>query len=333
MKEEIPWDLLVKYLHNECSEDETQIVRNWLQADSANVKILDELNEIQILTSSSNTDINPDSENEWQKIVTRARSNTKPAGKIYFLNIQPKIWCIAAAFLFICALYVVYNQFLTQKAQHVIEIFSSGKEIEQHTLPDKSQIWLTPESKIHYPENFSDNRREITLEGEAFFDIAKDSAKPFIIKTEKTKIEILGTSFTYRSFKKEGQDILIVNSGKVAFYDLENSGNFVIVEAGYTAIYDHTLKTIEKRKNTGINLFALKTGRMIFENESLENITLGLSKYYKKYFSLTDSLLKKTRLTITFDNLPEKQALRMLEVALDIKASDSLDMIVIKKAR
>jgi transmembrane sensor len=333
MKEEIPLDLLVKYLHNECSGEEIEIVRNWLKADPGNIKILNELNEIQILTSPTNTLINPDTENEWQRIVKRAGIQNIPLKKRSFLKIQPKIWRLAAAFLFICASFAVYNLFFTQKSQNMIEIYSSGKEIEQHILPDKSHIWLSPQSKVAYPESFSNNKREIILHGEAFFDIAKDSMKPFIIQAGKTKVVILGTSFTYRSFIKDNQDILIVNSGKVAFYDQENISNYIIVEAGYTAIYDYTSKTIQKMKTSGINLFALKTGKMIFENENLGNIALELSKYYKKEISLKDSLLKNIKLTVTFDNLPINQALKMLEVALDIKTNTISDTIVIKRAQ
>jgi transmembrane sensor len=70
-------------------------------------------------------------------------------------------------------------------------------------LPDGSKVWLNSESRIEYNRNFNDTIREVTLEGEAFFDVVKDKTRPFIVHTSDIDIRVLGTAFNVKSYPKE----------------------------------------------------------------------------------------------------------------------------------
>lgn len=70
-------------------------------------------------------------------------------------------------------------------------------------LPDGSKVWLNSESKLEYQSNFNDSIREVTLEGEAFFDVVKDKTRPFIVHTSDIDIRVLGTAFNVKSYPKE----------------------------------------------------------------------------------------------------------------------------------
>ncbi|MDD2793054.1 MAG: FecR domain-containing protein [Sediminibacterium sp.] len=70
-------------------------------------------------------------------------------------------------------------------------------------LPDGTKVWLNSDSRLYYAENFSGAQREVRLEGEAFFDVVKDSKRPFIVKTSGIKIRVLGTAFNVKSYPQE----------------------------------------------------------------------------------------------------------------------------------
>ena len=70
-------------------------------------------------------------------------------------------------------------------------------------LPDGTQVWLNSDSKLEYKENFNDNIREVTLTGEAYFDVVKDAAHPFVVHTSDIDIRVLGTAFNVKSYPKE----------------------------------------------------------------------------------------------------------------------------------
>jgi transmembrane sensor len=85
------------------------------------------------------------------------------------------------------------------------------------TLPDGSKVWLNGDSKITYAEDFNDRTREVHLSGEAFFEVAKDKTRPFIIHTRMINLKVLGTAFNVRSYdyEKETETALVHGSVEI----------------------------------------------------------------------------------------------------------------------
>jgi ferric-dicitrate binding protein FerR (iron transport regulator) len=333
MKDENMWDLLGKYLGNECSEEEKKEVQEWLNSDPSNSNFYKELQETWKITQGIQLHFQPNLEIAWQKINAEIKSVEKQTGKEskrYRYNLLPKIWRIAAVFIIGIALYLFYNQFFKVQTLNKIEISNTLNNIKKFDLPDGSQVWLNTGSKIEYTENFTENVRELSLSGEAFFDIAKDSSKPFIVNGQRTIVKVLGTSFVYRSVQAEDSDIVIVNSGKVSFYEKENSRNSSIIESGYKAVFNHQSKYIGKMMNMDENYFSIKTGRLIFESDRLEKVISELSRYYKRRFVIEDQKLNDIRLTVAFDNQSIGEVLKILEITLDKNIIDSQEVITIR---
>jgi transmembrane sensor len=109
-----------------------------------------------------------------------------------------------------------------QRTANMIEVGNSTDEPRQLTLPDGSQIQLSPNSTIHYPEIFAPDKREVHLTGEAFFDVAKDPQHPFLVYTAKVVTKVLGTSFKIKAFHEEKEITVEVRTGKVSVYTQNN---------------------------------------------------------------------------------------------------------------
>ena len=100
----------------------------------------------------------------------------------------------------------------------LIEEVNAGNLKKIITLSDGSTIILQKNSRISYPENFTGNKREVFLSGEAFFEISKDPSKPFFVYANELVTKVLGTSFTVRAFDKEKEVTVVVRTGKVSVF-------------------------------------------------------------------------------------------------------------------
>ncbi|MGL4227928.1 MAG: FecR family protein, partial [Tannerellaceae bacterium] len=100
-------------------------------------------------------------------------------------------------------------------AEQRVEVYSPAGMISKLTLPDGSKVTLNNNSTLSYPVKFSGNERKIELDGEAFFEIEKDSLKPFLINTEGMDVRVLGTSFNLKAYEDDVETILSLKEGVV----------------------------------------------------------------------------------------------------------------------
>lgn len=129
-----------------------------------------------------------------------------------------KLLAIAASILLIFGALLFYKTdfFKFTKPVEVQLSLSSQKERKQLQLTDGTKVWLSPNSKLSYPAHFEGKHRLVSLEGEAFFEVAHDAAHPFIIKTGKVNTTVLGTSFNINAYQKQHTINVTLVSGKVA---------------------------------------------------------------------------------------------------------------------
>ena len=172
-------------------------------------------------------------------------------------------------------------------------------------LADGSKIWLNAESMLTYPEKFGGNSREIFLEGEAFFDVATNAKRPFIIHLKKGTIKVLGTSFNIRAYENEPVQTAVV-TGKVAFiprYEgTRNAGDTILVTPDVKVTYTASSGTLTKGSTIGAEDKAWTEGRLIFRNATLEEIGASLERNFNKHVEFEANAPKQYRLTGSFHN-------------------------------
>lgn len=104
---------------------------------------------------------------------------------------------------------------IAKKSQHLEELINNGVENKKITLADGSIVVLKAFSRLAFPAQFSETKREVYLEGEAFFDVAKNPSKPFVVHAGNLLTQVLGTSFTIQSDNEIGKMVVSVKTGKV----------------------------------------------------------------------------------------------------------------------
>lgn len=145
------------------------------------------------------------------------------------------------------------------------------------TLSDGTKVWLNSQSKIKYPVIFNNITREVYLEGEAYFEVAKDAHRPFHVNTKNNVcVEVLGTSFNVRSYSDENSVETVLEEGIVR---MSQGKDAVVLKPGHKATY----RPNEPIQTTTVNTelyTAWRHGQYIFMDESVENILKQLSRWY-----------------------------------------------------
>ena len=146
------------------------------------------------------------------------------------------------------------------------------------TLSDGSRVYLNASSELKYPVLFDEKKREVRLSGEAYFEVAKDSERPFYVVTNTVRIKVYGTSFNVNTYSTQGTQAVLV-SGKVGIRGVGADKEY-IMNPSELAEFDNdgTFKRIRAVNTSAYT--AWRDGRLVFEDESLEEILNRLSRWY-----------------------------------------------------
>lgn len=179
-------------------------------------------------------------------------------------------------------------------------IVPRGKK-SQVKLPDGTQVWLNAESRLKFPVSFSGITREVTVDGEAYFDVEKNENKPFIVHSGRLQVEVLGTSFNIKAYDRTVYTTL--EKGKVRVKDPNTS--IVLVPGEQARVNTET--GASRKAPVFTRLFTgWKDGELYLEDQSLADIAVMLSRSYDYEFEFEDSSLKDIRFTVDIaapDNL------------------------------
>lgn len=306
MVHDIPWMLLEKHFANETSASESQQINEWLDSASENALILEQLQNYYQTYGSLPIEFIPDTkaglENVSEKIVL------KP-GRFQLSN----LWWKVAAILLIgfCSWWLVHEPAIKHTTEFSA-ILKADTTVRTITLSDGSHIWLNTHSSIKYPEKF-DNTREVFLEGEAYFEIAHDSAHPFIIRTPNTQTRVLGTKFDIRSYTSENHTTLTVSEGKVSFGNAANKQ--VVLTVNQKGTFDKTSGDVSEVENDNCNFMSWKTLDFDFDGQPLETVFKTLSEVYHFKYQFDSSSLKTRILTASFRHRPLSEIIQTISLS------------------
>lgn len=176
-------------------------------------------------------------------------------------------------------------------SMNVLEV-PYGKQTKVE-LGDGTAIWVNSGSKLTYPSHFSATKRELTLEGEAFFEVSHNVQRPFIVHVKGLNVQVLGTAFNINSFGPTVQTALI--RGKVG---LEAGSRSVILAPGELGLYGGPNGMLQKTEADLKTYTAWKDGEVYFNNNSLAEIASRLEREYDLHFDFQDESLKSLHFTI-----------------------------------
>lgn len=232
----------------------------------------------------------------------------------------------------------VYTESVAQLAQEtrINEVVTTAKQTQLVTLPDGSSVMLQPNSRLSYPNQFTSEKREVVLSGEAFFEVAKNANQPFFVYANEMVAKVLGTSFTIKAFAKDKDVQVIVKTGKVAVFS-QKDGHFtekttqkalsgLVILPNQQLIYKRPEGAFTKTivaEATLSQLPAIQTQSFVFKHASLEEVFNTLERSYPIRIVYDPALMASCELNATLGDEPlmEKIALicKVIEASYEVK--------------
>ncbi len=179
-------------------------------------------------------------------------------------------------------------------------------------LSDGTKIFLNSGSSITYPVTFSGPKREVYLNGEAFFDVAKDKSHPFIVNAEELEIKVLGTKFSVLAYPEDTNADVVLVEGSVGLSGdtkskVPNTKDNLILEPGHLGSFNKSNKTISSNRVNTALYTSWMNGDIMFRDEPFKNIVKRLERQYNIIIILNNTELAEKTFNATFE--VEKESL------------------------
>lgn len=289
-------ELLAKRLAGEAAPEEEQLIEAWLRESADNRQYFEGLQLLWAQAPLSRAAGRPavDTERALQKVKAQLRPGvaTPPARVIPMYR-----WVSAAAAVLavvVAAVFFFRNPAETQQLQ-----IAAAATTLTDTLTDGSVVVLNRNSGLQIAGNFNKKERRMRLSGEAYFAVAPDQEKPFVIEVERLEVTVVGTEFNVDSRSQPGRVIVTVTSGKVQLSAGEQN---VLLTANEQAVYETATGQITRSARPDQNATAYKNRVFTFEATPLRTVVQELSDVYGVDISLKNKALENCLLSTGYDN-------------------------------
>lgn len=297
-------ELLNKYINHTCTEKEQKVVREWFQTSRGTEWLLE--------------NIEADSFKEEHDFIFPASFS----GEQLYSRIEQQIdtetyrtmvnrsgftiaWKVAAAIIplfILCSLYVNNNwNNRDEKSNLFMEVYVPQGEKREIFLRDGTRVWLNSNTKFIYPEEFSESEREVLVEGEAYFEVAKDKDKPFRVSFGGLEIEVLGTIFNVKSYSEDSSAYVALNEGSIRITDKKNSNeNSYLISPGELVVYSKPDCNFKIAADPNIKRYSAWTQNdLVFYGTPLKEVIEKLGALYGVRFVVENPDLYTIRYTFS----------------------------------
>ncbi len=337
-------DLVARCVTGAASAEERAAFQRWMAADPARPELVAQLQEVWERTGTldhlAGEDDDVDFDARW-----RALRDAMPAVRAVPLRVAPgrtagipshnRVAAYAAA---AAAVIVVVTGAALMRGAGVSTAGSRASALSpvheyvtprgrraEFRLADGTRVLLSVDSRLRVPADFGKRERGVELEGEAFFDVQHDAAKPFLVRTKHAVTQDLGTQFDVRAYPSDSTVQVVVAEGRVALTaeagdrSSEHAGTAVQLVAGQLGRTTSAGEVTVRATGDADRYLAWTQGRLVFKETPLHEALPELSRWFDLRFELGDSTIGNRRLTGSFQNQPNDELLAALAMALDAR--------------
>jgi transmembrane sensor len=353
------WILLGKKLSGEANTDELREFERILNSDIRNIYPLEVLENYW----RKNKDIPPAPiqkllENKWERFERKLEASELDITVSDPVAEKPKVrflqYFSVLIIVFIVFIGILYWNPGTQSPLHANEITAPEKGISKVKLPDGTKVWLNSGSRLTYKNDFGETLREVHLSGEAYFDVVKDTERPFIVNTETISLKVLGTAFNVRSYQDEEVTEAALIHGKIEVKLLNNSGKEITLKPSEKLVVSNrvlsertpdkantkelvnalpliTLDYIHQSESDSLPSEALwLENRLAFDSETFIQVANRLERWYGVEIAINNAQLRNLKFTGKFKDESLEEALKALQATSDFKYTINNKQVIIK---
>lgn len=256
-----------------------------------------------------------------EKIIPIERNQRKPGIQAYIMKIAAII-TLALGMSYLVFQLAPREEKITAQANIIDKVTSRGQR-STILLSDGSKVILNADSKISYNENFQEKLREVILEGEAFFDVAKDPDRPFKVRTSNSVTTALGTSFNISAYSNDNSSKISLATGKVEVIKTSRANGKlegIFLEPGEEALVNVDQSAIVKQPFNSKKVLSWKSGILYFDNTGLRETFNTLERWYNVNFEIhTNRDINNLKGTGEFENEKLSNVLSVLGHSMGFK--------------
>ena len=322
--------LILKYLNKELTSVEERELQSWLEEDSLNRQVFENMVSHWEL---SDVEINAYKEKVYDRVM---QSSPSPVVEMESSKGWSNALKVAAVILLAVGLGFVFNHMENQiqPKSAVVEQVLIEKEAlfgQKLTfeLPDGTIVKLNSGSKITFPKEFAANHRDVSLMGEAFFDVTKDPNRPFKINTENIDVTVLGTSFNVDAYAENQAAVVAVKTGKVSVASRKGSDEVLLYPA-QQASWQQDAKLKKQQIVNEDAIFGWLDQTMMFDDETIDEIVKTLERWYDVKVEITTKLDTKKKFTGKYKNPTLRAVMESLSYAYDFEYELKDKTVIIK---
>lgn len=272
-----------------------------------------------------------DVDREWERLFSSIEKKTISKMKTRGLFLQYLKYAAAVVLgigVSLSTLYLTNQENLSIVGNY--KLVTSKGEKSYLQLPDGTRVWLNSCTTLEYAENYGHSNRSIYLDGEAYFEVAKNKDLPFVVKANGIDVKAIGTAFNVSAYMEDSQLTTTLFNGKVAVQPTLTKQE-VLLEPNQVAVYDKSRNKIEVVPYDKKQFAQWRGGFLSFEMMYLQDITKLLERNYNVVFRYENQGIKKLRFSGSFRNNEDlSEILNVIKTNTGIRYQILKDTIVIK---
>ncbi len=287
-------ELIIGYLQGNLSKEETDLFYDWVNESASNKELFFEIKAMYDAGTSMGKPLNVDE--SWLHLLNKKENSQ---------SCRLRLWYQIGSYVAVALIAVAISSVFFFSSRDVDNglysryIGGDGLEADVVELPDGTQVSLGSKTTFHYDKDFGKKQRIVYLEGEAYFDVAKQKDKPFIVKTKEQEIESLGTKLNVKAYPLDSLVITTLLEGSVRLTTL-GIDRQAILQPNQQFVYNRNRKSISLNRVDAQQYTSWITGYYYFSEQTLESILDRLSHVYGAQFTIQSKDLNKRTFTGTF---------------------------------
>ena len=322
------FDDIKKYLEGKTTEIESRKIQEWLKNPKNDVESRKILGEIWSKSEISVTGKSPDFElmlndlhhqingQETSSQISNIQSRSLLSGLYVVFS---KVAAILVLPLILLSIYLYLNP--QRDEVHVVpntvrEIYTKPGTRIHIDLSDGTRVWLNDGTTFRYPEKFMGNKREVFVDGEAYFEVKSNSESPFVVNNPMMNTIVTGTHFNLHAYSSDKYFEATLIEGKI---DLENGNRNLVMKPGEQVQFDSQIEKIVQKTVNPQNAAAWVDGKLIFKDEKLGTAIRKLARWYNVEIILSDPEINNYLVTGTIQEEKLDQTLNLISLALPVK--------------
>lgn len=240
-------------------------------------------------------------------------------------------WRIAASIVLLASLTYLVAQYAGGRSEKIATLqHSSSGEINKVVLADGTLVWLKGNSTLTYPSHFAGDTRNVTLQGEALFEVAKDANHPFIIQCGDLMTTVLGTSFNIKTVEKNIE--VVVLTGKVSLTSTTDKQGIVVLPND-KAVYNGQHKQLAIVKSAATEKVAVVTGTaysMYFEDTQIKEVIRKIEGKFDVKVLTSNPKMGNCLITADFTDQSLERTMRIISEVLGFEYEINNNSVVLR---